>query len=219
MSIHGSKGTHHPSSLARSFFKSCYLCRFLSIFPYMVHTQFTSSSTWYYLSQTNILSRTMLLYPLSPFFVLFCNVVATSDRRDFEMIKKITDDLRQFAKANASIGKLYGLFSKFLDLCTPLIKSNTGHPSISAAGSSSSSEPSNLNVMMLGRGDQMLDSTSTGVDLPSPIASTNRATPGVGVSQPMEGWDDSLMWELFDNQPSLGWAESELWDAMTQLSS
>jgi hypothetical protein len=42
------------------------------------------------------------------------------------MIKNITDDLRQFAKANVSIGKLYGLFSKFLDLCAPLIKPNQG---------------------------------------------------------------------------------------------
>lgn len=123
------------------------------------------------------------------------------------MIKKITDDLRQFAKANASIGKLYGLFSKFLDLCAPLIKINTGLPPSSATVSSFSSDPSN--VMMFSRGGQVMDT------FPSPV--TSRATSGM--PQPMEGWDDSLMWELFDNQPSLGWAESELWDAMTQLSS
>lgn len=150
----------------------------------------------------------MLLYPLSPFFVLFCNVVATSDQRDFEMIKKITDDLRQFAKANAPIGKLYGLFSKFLDLCTPLINVNTGFPSSGATISSLPNDPSN--VIMLGRGDRTMET------VPSPI---NTRAPATSISQPMEGWDDSLMWELFDNQPSLGWAESELWDAMTQLSS
>jgi hypothetical protein len=154
----------------------------------------------------------MLLYPLSPFFVLFCNVVATSDQRDFEMIKKITDDLRQFAKANAPIGKLYGLFSKFLDLCTPLIKGNTGLTSSSVTISSLSNDPSNLNIVMFGRADRAIDT------LPSPVTTTSKA-PTAGISQSMEGWDDSLMWELFDNQPSLGWAESELWDAMTQLSS
>ncbi|CAI7591497.1 unnamed protein product [Penicillium pancosmium] len=159
-------------------------------------------------SYPSFLTWTMLLYPLSPFFVLFCNVVATSDQRDFEMIKKITDDLRQFAKANAPIGKLYGLFSKFLDLCTPLIKVNTGLPSSGATISSLPNDPSN--AMMFGRGDRIMDT------LPSPI--TSRASVS-GIPQPMEGWDDSLMWELFDNQPSLGWAESELWDGMSLLSS
>lgn len=123
------------------------------------------------------------------------------------MIKKITDDLRQFAKANASIGKLHGLFSKFLDLCAPLIKMNTGLPPSSATVSSFSSEPSN--VIMFGRGNQVME------DPPSPVISRTTS----GMPQPMEGWDDTLMWELFDNQPSLGWAESEMWDAMTQLSS
>ncbi|CAI7657542.1 unnamed protein product [Penicillium manginii] len=131
---------------------------------------------------------------------------------DFEMIKKITDDLRQFAKANAPIGKLYGLFSKFLDLCTPLIKGNTGLTSSSVTISSLSNDPSNLNIVMFGRADRAIDT------LPSPVTTTSKA-PTAGISQSMEGWDDSLMWELFDNQPSLGWAESELWDAMTQLSS
>lgn len=124
------------------------------------------------------------------------------------MIKKITDDLRQSAKANASIGKLYGLFSKFLDLCAPLIKINTGASSSGATVTAASSDPSNANAVNFGR-DRIMDS------FPSPINSRTTS----GVPQPVEGWDDSLMWELFDNQPSLGWAESELWDAMTQLSS
>ncbi|KAJ5111010.1 transcriptional regulator family: Fungal Specific TF [Penicillium argentinense] len=166
------------------------------------------------------LTWTMLLFPLSPFFILFCNVVATSDQRDFEMIKKITDDLRQFAKANASIGKLYGLFSKFLDLCAPLIKANSAP--LAAASSSFVAEDSSRkaaaqirtsNSVTFGRG------SAQAMDLPSPVATNNRVAHSGGVTQPMEGWDDSLMWELFDNQPSLGWAESELWDALTQLSS
>ncbi|KAJ5768616.1 hypothetical protein N7533_001199 [Penicillium manginii] len=149
-------------------------------------------------------------YLLSSFF--FATLLQHRIKRDFEMIKKITDDLRQFAKANAPIGKLYGLFSKFLDLCTPLIKGNTGLTSSSVTISSLSNDPSNLNIVMFGRADRAIDT------LPSPVTTTSKA-PTAGISQSMEGWDDSLMWELFDNQPSLGWAESELWDAMTQLSS
>lgn len=203
VSIHGSKSTDYSSGIARGLRGPCYFCRFLSFISHLVHSS-------PYLAHANKAdsSRTMLLYPLSPFFVLFCNVVATSDQRDFEMIKKITDDLGQFAKANAPIGKLYGLFSKFLDLCTPLIKVNTGLPSSGATISSLPNDPSN--VTMFGRGDRIMDT------LPSPITSRASAS---GIPQPMEGWDDRLMWELFDNQPSLGWAESELWDGISLLSS
>ncbi|KAJ5772212.1 transcriptional regulator family: Fungal Specific TF [Penicillium odoratum] len=163
--------------------------------------------------------RTMLLFPLSPFFVLFCNVVATSDHRDFEMIKEITGNLRQFAKANASIGKLYGLFSKFLDLCTPLIKerdiwssSEETEPSF-PGGVTGGREPAQLSpyTEMFSRASDHALNT-----LPNPGPS--RAVSDVPQSVPsVEGWGDNLMWELFDNQPSLGWAESELWDTITQL--
>lgn len=165
----------------------------------------------------------MLLFPLSPFFVLFCNVVATSDHQDFEMIKKITDDLRQFAKANASIGKLYGLFSKFLDLCAPLIKAEAvpglceGEPALPAEsrlGRKTLGHQPGPYTDMFGRtADQVLNTLSGGI-------TAGRMTSEVlqsGEAHSVEGWDDSLMWELFGNQPSLGWTETELWDAMTQL--
>ncbi|KAJ5886524.1 transcriptional regulator family: Fungal Specific TF [Penicillium subrubescens] len=164
------------------------------------------------------LTWTMLLVPLSPFFVLFCNVVATSDHRDYEMIRTITDDLRQFAKANASIGKLCALFAKFLDLCAPLIKSN---PPAGASEQFNASQ--NGNIPIERRFPGQLKSAYPDVlqqdvrqvhnALPSPLPSSET----FGVPPSVEGWDDSLIWELFDNQPSLGWADSELWNAMTQL--
>ncbi|KAJ5652347.1 transcriptional regulator family: Fungal Specific TF [Penicillium longicatenatum] len=165
------------------------------------------------------LTWTMLLFPLSPFFVLFCNVVATSDHRDFGMIKEITGNLRQFAKANASIGKLYGLFSKFLDLCAPLIKENNAWSSsegtvLELVGAPSSEREPQLSspyTEMFGRASDHTLNT-----LPSPGPS--RAVSDVPQSVPsVEGWNDNLMWELFDNQPSLGWADSELWSAITLL--
>ncbi|KAJ5162263.1 hypothetical protein N7492_007655 [Penicillium capsulatum] len=160
------------------------------------------------------LTWTMLLVPLSPFFVLFCSVVATSDRRDFEMIKKITDDLRQFAMANASIGKVYRLFSKFLDLCAPLIKKDprTFPPQ------NASTSADNVRGKAVSRMDSsypdVFDRTGQNVSsLQSPAMSGGASS----VSQSVEGWDDSLMWELFDNQPSLEWADSGLWDSMAML--
>lgn len=160
----------------------------------------------------------MLQNPLCPFFVLFCNVVATSDQRDFELIKKITDNLSQFAKANASIGKVYGLFSKFLELCAPLIKRKAGAsiPENVASASSNTSRVDGdaprpmkyLSADMFGQGPNALS---------GPVM--RRETPSVPRSVEGLGWDDSLMWELFGNQPSLEWADSELWDTMTLLNS
>ncbi|KAJ5555013.1 hypothetical protein N7535_007455 [Penicillium sp. DV-2018c] len=160
------------------------------------------------------LTWTMLLFPLAPFFALFCNVIATSNERDFDMIKNITDDLRQFAQANASIGKLYKLFSLFLDLCAPLVKGMSG-------GVRSEQPAAALSV-----GDMAGNPEGrVGSYLPSIIRVTERdiaslrgadTTGNPTATRSVEGWDDSLVWELFDNQPSLGWAESELW-SMTQF--
>jgi hypothetical protein len=157
----------------------------------------------------------MLLFPLAPFFVLFCNVIATSNERDFNMIKNVTDDLHQFAEANASIGKLYKLFSKFLDLCAPLIKGNPDH-----------SEPDQPVLSEVGPIDKLYQ-TGSYADMFGGAAdqdmvnlrSTERTEKDSAVPRVVEGWDDSLVWELFDNQPSLGWAESELWNAMTHFDS
>jgi hypothetical protein len=160
----------------------------------------------------------MLLFPLAPFFVLFCNVIATSNERDFNMIKNITDDLHQFAEANASIGKLYKLFSKFLDLCAPLVKGNT-EPSPSeqpAAAPSDANTAGNTEAPMASYTD--IFGRATGTDQPLVRIGGTDPTGGGPTAQPsVEGWDDSLVWELFDNQPSLGWAESELWNVMTQF--
>jgi hypothetical protein len=152
----------------------------------------------------------MLLFPLAPFFALFCNVIATSNERDFDMIKNITDDLNQFAEANASIGKLYKLFSLFLDLCAPLVKGASGgfHSEQPAAALSDG--------VMAGNSEGQVGSYPDilGRAADRRIASLRGADTTDGNStatQSVEGWDDSLVWELFDNQPSLGWAESEFY--------
>jgi hypothetical protein len=149
----------------------------------------------------------MLLFPLAPFFVLFCNVVATSDQRDFNMIKNITDDLHQFVGANPSIDKLYRLFSKFLDLCAPLIQMKPAQPRPERPSPAVSAAVTLDNTRT--DGAQM----ERDIDLLGPAATTS--TNQAWTTPP--GWDDSLVWELFDNQPSLGWAESDLWDVIAQL--
>ncbi|KAJ5967914.1 hypothetical protein N7501_004162 [Penicillium viridicatum] len=170
-------------------------------------------------SYPHFLTWTMLLFPLAPFFVLFCNVIATSNERDFNLIKKITDDLRQFAEANASIGKLYKLFSKFLDLCAPLVKGNP-KPSRSeqpAAALSDANTAGNTEGQMASYTDILGRAADADQALVS-LGGTD-STGGPTASPSVEGWNDSLVWDLFDNQPSLGWADSELWNVMSQFDS
>lgn len=151
-----------------------------------------------------------MIFPLTPFFVLFCNVVATSDHKDFELMKTTTDDLRRFAEIHPPISKLYGLFSKFMDICAPLMEmsqrpqSNYLIPVSEQNNRNSALDPYYGDVY-----DRTMDQLNI---LPTPLASkANAGVPSVA------GWDDSLMWELFDNQPSLGWAESGFLDAINQL--
>lgn len=136
------------------------------------------------------------------------------------MIKNITDDLRQFAEANASIGKLYKLFSKFLDLCAPLVKGNP-KPSRSeqpAAALSDANTAGNTEGQVASHTDILARAANADQALVS-LGSTDFAGGGPTAPASVEGWDDSLVWDLFDNQPSLGWADSELWNVMSQFDS
>ncbi|KAJ5334808.1 hypothetical protein N7452_007211 [Penicillium brevicompactum] len=152
----------------------------------------------------------ILIFSPAPFFVLFCNVIATSNEKDFDMIQNITDDLHQFAGANASIGKLYKLFSKFLDLCAPLVKGPPEQPSTTLPGVESTDKPTQ-DVSFTDNFGRAADQAAETLKGSDPTAGDST------VSRAVEGWDDSLVWELFNNQPSLGWAESELWGAMTHF--
>ncbi|KAB2568851.1 hypothetical protein DBV05_g12472, partial [Lasiodiplodia theobromae] len=64
---------------------------------------------------------TLLFYPLTPFFVLFCNVVATSNRDDFALMKAMTEELSELADRSTSIDRLQRLFTVFLGLAEPLL--------------------------------------------------------------------------------------------------
>ena len=66
--------------------------------------------------------RVLLCYPLSPFFILFCNVINCSELSDFELLTEVTDKLNEFEKTDKAVAGLCRLFEKFLLLCKPLIE-------------------------------------------------------------------------------------------------
>ena len=59
--------------------------------------------------------RTILLYPATAYLILFCNVVATSDIGDFNLMKAIAECLTQ-AGISYPLVQLRTLYQKFLGL-------------------------------------------------------------------------------------------------------
>ena len=59
--------------------------------------------------------RTILLYPVTAYLILFCNVVATSDIGDFNLMKAIADCLTQTGISYPLV-QLRTLYQKFLGL-------------------------------------------------------------------------------------------------------
>ncbi|RAH62252.1 hypothetical protein BO85DRAFT_516783 [Aspergillus piperis CBS 112811] len=67
------------------------------------------------------LSWTILFYPMTPFYIIFCNVVGTSNMEDYQLLRDTTQGLQQFIDYNPAIARLYHLFTTFLNLCSPLV--------------------------------------------------------------------------------------------------
>lgn len=70
---------------------------------------------------TNQKDRTILLYPLSAFFVIFCNIVDTSNRSDYELMGQITCRLSHF-KRDPHLCKLVHLLQSLVNLCDPIFQ-------------------------------------------------------------------------------------------------
>ena len=58
---------------------------------------------------------------MTPFYVIFCNVVGTSNMEDYQLLRDTTQGLQQFIDYNPAIARLYHLFTTFLNLCSPLV--------------------------------------------------------------------------------------------------
>ncbi|RDW94176.1 Zn(II)2Cys6 transcription factor [Aspergillus mulundensis] len=65
------------------------------------------------------LPKTLFLYPLSAFFVVFCHIIGTLDRNDYNLMRSITESLSQF-KQDPHLGKLLGLLQSLERMCEPL---------------------------------------------------------------------------------------------------
>ncbi|KAJ5341707.1 hypothetical protein N7541_010831 [Penicillium brevicompactum] len=73
----------------------------------------------------SFLTWTLFFYPLSAFFVVFCNIIGTIDHDDFKLMGQITQRLSPF-KQDPHLGKLLNLLQSLEQLCEPLFQVSNG---------------------------------------------------------------------------------------------
>lgn len=184
--------------------------------------------------------RTVLLNPLTPFFVVFCNVVATSNLEDLQLLRKVTADLSRTKGKNPFLANLHKFLFQFINLCVGLdsakIQDTSLHPELPNGVSRSMDtviphqEPHEEPITELGNpvsdqrqrvsaptatqwGAQGLEPTVH--SQPTPRPPIVPLTEAVVESRPevTSIWDDDHMWDLFNTQPSVEWCDLDLSDA------
>ncbi|EMD60418.1 hypothetical protein COCSADRAFT_40062 [Bipolaris sorokiniana ND90Pr] len=143
------------------------------------------------------LSWTLLSHPLCPFFVVFCNVVGTSDPRDFQLLEDVIDSISSLVTENKYVNRLHRLCATLLGLCKPLV----GSPSAQNQMQQPTSDP---NTSLAAYPTSM--PFNHGPDIMS--SSDGDANNGMMASS----WNDNMMWQLFQSQPSLDWFNADILD-------
>lgn len=172
---------------------------------------------------SSFLPWTVLYYPLRPFFVLFCNVVATSHSGDFEIMKEFADTLMDLPNLNASAQRLQKLCATLVSLCQPLVQrakeqymSNESNPRNPATNGTAVME-SQAQEQMVQNGISsegvipMMPPTAFGSWFQQNMttgAVVGDGTPEANVSRANSS--DEMFSALFDVQPSLDWLGSDV---------
>jgi hypothetical protein len=134
----------------------------------------------------------MLSYPLCPFFVVFCNVVGTSNAQDFQLLQDVTDGISELVTENKFVNRLHRLCTTLIGLCKPLIDTASTSTTASNTGVLDTSMPP-------------MDATAGQLDF------TAGANPNVDEFL-ASSWNDDRMWQLFQSQPSLDWFNADILD-------
>ncbi|KAF1971323.1 hypothetical protein BU23DRAFT_186123 [Bimuria novae-zelandiae CBS 107.79] len=150
------------------------------------------------------LAWTILSYPIAPFYVLFCNVVGTSDTHDFQLLQDVVESISSLVIENKHVDRLRRLCNTLLTLCRPLAHSDAqSHPAVVQGGQSvvASNAPNE-------------DATPNGVQSTRRIeAAGMEGMRGEGMgSGERELWQDDMMSQLLSVQPSLDWFNSDILD-------
>ncbi|KAJ4984959.1 C6 transcription factor [Stagonosporopsis vannaccii] len=153
---------------------------------------------------------TVLYHPLTPFFVLFCNVVATSNPDDFHTLKCVTDELEGLVELSTSLAKLQMLFKSFIDLCEGLVSSKRQRAiTTDIEGDSQTPFTTRSLYDLTPTTFALADSLETSIMQPPTSGSLNVPSRGLAQSVGDTPGSTDLDWGLFDIQPTLDWLDAD----------
>ncbi|KAJ5273011.1 hypothetical protein N7478_008136 [Penicillium angulare] len=142
--------------------------------------------------------RTLFIYPLSAFFVVFCNIIGTVDQDDYELMGQIIKELSPFKK-DPHLGKLLDLLQSIQRLCEPLFQQLTGNPGLASPQGDNQHDIVTMD-------DHRTDLDTTGL-FPSMVPFGDDLQP---VSDPDVNFSaDRLMWDLFNSQVPARWLNKD----------
>ncbi|PYH55647.1 uncharacterized protein BO96DRAFT_435031 [Aspergillus niger CBS 101883] len=141
-----------------------------------------------------------------PFFVLFCNVVRTTDSGDYLLLQEVTQGLSQYT-GNTHVMNMLDLLMALQKLCEPLFQTalsqNEQAPPVSATHPTVDSLPYQV----------LPPDTVDGVGGVQPMGfSTLGAADSqiLATESPLGLSTDELMWQLFNSQLPLGWYDMDM---------
>lgn len=136
----------------------------------------------------NYVAWSTLLHPLTPFFMVFCNIVLTSNGHDFHLMQDVTNVLCGIGEVNRTIVELQRLCMKLVAICTPLV----GEANVSQEQSGFYGEQNESHHAQSAGG--------TGNNIMTSM--------GVWNNDGLDG--DASFWQLFDTVPTLDWMNAEV---------
>lgn len=163
-------------------------------------------------------NRTILFHPLTPLFVLFCNVVASSNEQDFLLLRHVASQLDGLVDLSISIAKLQTLFRSFVGLCETLVTEARSSTSPSAMESAQQLTVNGSQGILIApqcsnqsAGELVYYPVSAGELLPQqiPVASSEQDTLWNFSNQDAPELIDPS-WGLFDTQPTLDWLDADV---------
>ncbi|KAG4433192.1 hypothetical protein IFR05_011327 [Cadophora sp. M221] len=169
----------------------------------------------------------ILYYPFTPFFVLFCNVIQSRDRTDYDMMQQFVAYLAEMKDISISVEKLHELCLPFCALASTLLQSddnsNTNDNPGIRKSSLRSEKAQRLPPLQLYQREQeaQLNPTTSHMQASSYdnqagfLQDTNNyAAPPipydmVGAGGNFDFNTDPFIWDFMSTQPMLQWLDSD----------
>ncbi|CZR59387.1 uncharacterized protein PAC_09279 [Phialocephala subalpina] len=167
---------------------------------------------------------TILYYPFTPFFVLFCNVVRTNHLPDFTAMQDFVAYLSEIEDISDSVAKLYKLCALFLSLITAVINShdniaystkvfNTSNnqtgDDLSQGGTPDSFAMSDTHGQTI-RSAQLFGNSPNDLAMPAITAwPTSFQIDNINLENMPPYYPDPLYDEFMGRQPTLQWLDSD----------